>query len=382
MLTLYWFAMRKRPTPPRRLSKLPGQLPADSKQPGLLLRWWRNRPARAPLTKCLNLALQGGGAHGAFTWGVLDALLENPDLDFEALSGSSAGAMNAVVMAQGWMQGGREGARLALKDFWQEVGKQIPGSMVSMGQGEAIGLSPASKMLAAWAGMFSPGNLNPLDINPLRDLLKKQVDFESLRKHSPFKLFVGATQANTGMLRLFREDELTVEMLLASACLPKIHNTIEIDGEPYWDGGYAANPAVFPLVHDTESRDILLVLLAPREHNITPRSMDEIEERIQELGFATHFLREMQMFARTVAMVQNSSLPLGSIERRLASLRFHMIDSDNLEVLQRSETKMLAHGPFLDMLRDQGRSQGALWCKQHADKVGLRGTVDLAQWLV
>ena len=374
--------MRTPSTPPRRLSKSLGQHPGASKEPGLLLRWWRNRPARAPSSKCLNLALQGGGAHGAFTWGVLDALLEAPDLDFEALSGSSAGAMNAVVMAQGWMQGGREGARLALAEFWQEVGKQIPGSMVSKGQGEAIGLTPASKMLAAWAGMFSPGNLNPLDINPLRDLLKKQVDFEGLRKHSPFKLFVGATQANTGMLRLFREDELTVEMLLASACLPKIHNTIEIDGEPYWDGGYAANPAVFPLVHDTESRDILLVLLTPHEHNTTPRSMDEIDERIQDLGFTTPFLREMQMFSRTVAMVQRSALPLGNIERRLAALRFHMIDSDNLEVLQRSETKMLAHGPFLEMLRDQGRTQGAAWCKQHADAVGLRGTVDLAQWLV
>jgi NTE family protein len=237
-------------------------------------------------------------------------------------------------------------------------------------------------MLATWAGMFSPGNLNPLDINPLRSLLKKQVDFEGLRKHSPFKLFVGATQANTGMLRLFREDELTVEMLLASACLPKIHNTVEIDGQPYWDGGYAANPAVFPLVHDTESRDILLVLLSPHEHNETPHSMDEIDERIQELGFKTHFLREMQMFARIVSMVERSSLPQGGMERRLTALRFHMIDSNNLDVLQRPETKMLAHGPFLEMLRDQGRARGAAWCKQHADAVGVRGTVDLAQWLV
>jgi NTE family protein len=351
-------------------------------QPGLLMRWWRNRRFTAPAAPRLNLALQGGGAHGAFTWGVLDALLVDQRVDFEALSGSSAGAMNAVVMASGWMQGGREGARQALSEFWAEVGNQMPWSMMTKGEGDSLTLSPASKMLASWAGMFAPGDLNPLGINPLRGLLKKQIDFEGLRKHSPFKLFVGATQANTGMLRLFREHELTVDMLLASACLPKIHPTVEIDGEPYWDGGYSANPAVFPLVHNTSSSDILLVLLAPYQHTDTPRTLEAIEGRIQELGFKSHFLREMQMFARTAAMVRHSHEPPGPIERRLLGLRFHLIDSNNLEVLQRSETKLLAHGPFLEMLRDQGREQGALWLEAHAASVGLRGTVDLAQWQV
>jgi NTE family protein len=348
----------------------------------MLMRWWRNRRFTEPVAPRLNLALQGGGAHGAFTWGVLDALLQDPRLDFEALSGSSAGAMNAVVMAAGWMQGGREGARLALAQFWSEVGRQMPWSMMTKGEGESLALSPASKMLATWAGMFAPGDLNPLGINPLRGLLKSQIDFEGLRKNSPFKLFVGATQANTGMLKVFREHELTVDMLLASACLPKIHPSVEIDGEPYWDGGYSANPAVFPLMHGASSPDILLILLAPHQHSETPRTLEAIEARIQELGFKSHFLREMQMFARTVAMMRHSHQPPGPIERRLMSLRFHLIDSNNLEVLQRPETKLLAHGPFLEMLRDQGREQGVKWLEVNAQSVGVRGTVDLVQWQV
>ena len=151
----------------------------------------------------LNLALQGGGAHGAFTWGVLDALLDDPRLRFEGLSGSSAGAMNAVVLADGWAKGGREGARQGLADFWAAVGKQMPWSMVTHGVGEAISLTPASKLLVNWAGYFSPSQLNPFDLNPLRDLLEAQIDFERLRAHSPFKLFVGTTQANTGSCASF-----------------------------------------------------------------------------------------------------------------------------------------------------------------------------------
>lgn len=375
--------MPKRSPPPRRLRKPQALLSAGGTSRNLLTRWWRNRkPAlRAAQTPPpLSLALQGGGAHGAYTWGVLDALLQDTHLEFEAISGSSAGAMNAVVMAHGWMQGGREGARVALSDFWSEVGKQIPASMVSHGSGDGISLSPATKLLASWAGMFAPGNLNPMSLNPLRGLLQKQIDFEGLRKRSPFKLFIGATQANTGMLRLFREHELTLDMLLASACLPRIHPTLEIDGEPYWDGGFSANPAVFPLVHEADSRDVLLVLLAPHVHNDTPRTQDEIEDRMRELGFTTHFLREMQMFARTVALAGNSQQPLGGLEKRLMALRFHMIDTE-LAVMQRSETKMLAHTPFLEMLRDQGREQGARWLQVNAASVGVKGTVDLAQWL-
>ncbi|MEA3393494.1 MAG: patatin-like phospholipase family protein, partial [Pseudomonadota bacterium] len=211
----------------------------------------------------INLALQGGGAHGAFTWGVLDALLQDPRLQFEGISGSSAGAMNAVVLADGWLKGGREGARQALADFWNELGRQMPWGLLTRRKGDVITMAPASRLLASWAGYFSPSQLNPFDLNPLRDLLYRQIDFEQLRTRCPFKLFIGTTQVSTGKLRLFREHELTVDVLLASACLPKIHRTVEIDGEAYWDGGYSANPAVFPLAYDCQARDILLVLLNP-----------------------------------------------------------------------------------------------------------------------
>ncbi len=339
--------------------------------------WWRGLN---PKSRRISLALQGGGAHGAFTWGVLDALLEDPRLHFEGLSGSSAGAMNAVVLASGWMVGGREGARQALNDFWTGVGKQIPIGMVTRGTGDAISLAPAGRLLASWAAYFSPSQLNPLDLNPLRDLIEAQVDFERLRAGSPFKLFVGATQVNTGKLRVFRETELTVDMLVASACLPKIHHAVEIGGEPYWDGGYCANPAIFPLFYDCDASDVLLVLLSPLQREGTPRTVDEIEDRIAELAFSAHFMREMRMFAHAIDFSSPTFLTMGRLERRLQKMRFHMIDSSQLASLERSETKLLAHPPFLELLREQGRARAAAWLAEHFDDVGRRSTVDVKKW--
>jgi NTE family protein len=345
--------------------------------PKALAKWW-HRLRHVPLR--LNLALQGGGAHGAFTWGVLDALIDDPRIALEGLSGSSAGAMNAVVLADGWMKGGREGARQGLTDFWTFIGKQMHSGMVTQGKGDQISLSAASKLLATWAGYFSPTQLNPFDLNPLRDWLGRHLDFEQLRAHSPFKLFVGATQANTGKLRIFREHELSLDMLLASACLPKIHRPVSIDGQPYWDGGYSANPAVFPLFYDCESRDVLLVLLNPLQREGTPNTVQEIETRILELAFSANFVREMRMFAMAADYSSPSFLTLGRLERRLQSVRFHMIDSNHLASLQRTETQSLAYGPFLEMLRGQGRERAIAWLAQHAGSVGRRSSIDVQQW--
>jgi NTE family protein len=356
------------------LYESPAAATPPARKPGAMAAWWRG--LRAPPPR-LNLALQGGGAHGAFTWGVLDALLEDPRVRFEGLSGSSAGAMNAVVLADGWAKGGREGAREALGQFWAVVGKQMPAGMVTQGEGDAIDLSPASKLLANWAGHFSPSQLNPFDLNPLRELLNRQIDFDRLRAASPFKLFVGATQANSGKLRVFREHELTVDVLLASACLPRIHHAVEIDGEPYWDGGFSANPAVFPLFYDCESRDVLLVLLSSLKHESTPRTVDEIEARIVELAFSAHFMREMRMFAQAAAYARPSFLTRGRLERRLQQMRLHMIDSSDVASLRRTETKLLAYGPFLERLRDQGRERAAAWLADSFDSVGRRSTVDV-----
>lgn len=351
-------------------------IPAASNIPSShrLAKWWAG--LRSPPPR-LNLALQGGGAHGAFTWGVLDALLRDSDLHFEGLSGSSAGAMNAVVLTDGWLKGGRDGARRALADFWAAVGKQFPPGLVAQGQGDAIDLSPAGKFLASWAGYFSPAQLNPFDLNPLRALLERQVDFASLRAASPFKLFVGATQASSGRLRVFREHELTVDVLLASACLPKIHHAVEIDGEAYWDGGYSANPAVFPLFYDCDARDVLLLLLAPLRREGTPRTVEDIESRIAELAFSAHFMREMRMFAQATAFAHPGLLSQGRLDKRLQQMRFHMIDATDLSSLERTETKVLAYGPFLDRLRAQGCERGADWLAKHAPDVGRRSTVDV-----
>jgi NTE family protein len=328
----------------------------------------------------LNLALQGGGAHGAFTWGVLDALLAEPRLSFEGISGSSAGAMNAVILAEGWRKGGREGAREALQRFWSALGKSPGMGMLVQGSGESIGISSTGKFLMQWAGMFTPAQLNPMDLNPLRDLLNKHVDFEALRKDSPFKLFIAATQTNSGKVRLFRETELTTDMLLASACLPKMQRAVTIEGEPYWDGGYSANPAVYPLFYECRARDILLVLLSPLRYETTPQSGEQIAERAMEIAFSAHFVREMRMFANAIQFASEGWPALGRLERRLRGTRFHMVDSAAQTSLQRSDTKILAHGPFLERLCDQGRACGLAWIEQHGDQVGRSATVDLQKW--
>lgn len=342
-----------------------------------LAQWWKG--LRKPAHR-ISLALQGGGAHGAFTWGVLDALLAEPRVQFEGFSGSSAGAMNAVVLANGWINGGRDGARQALDTFWTAVGQQMPRGMVIQGESDAISLTPASKLLANWASCFSPSQLNPFDLNPLRDLIAGQIDFAQVRAACPFKLFVGATQANTGKLRVFRESELTLDMLLASACLPKIHHAVEIDGAPYWDGGYSANPAVFPLFYDCDSSDVLLVLLSPLQRDDTPRSVEEIEARIVELAFSAHFMREMRMFSQAADYAGPGFLTMGRLERRLHGMRFHMIDTSQLPSLQRTDTKLLAHPPFLERLREQGQLRATAWLAEHFDGVGRRSTVDVRKW--
>ncbi len=322
----------------------------------------------------LNLALQGGGAHGAFTWGVLDALLQDESLAIEGISGSSAGAVNAVVLADGWLKGGRAGAREALRRFWSELGQHMPWGLVR-GQGDSIGLAPAGQLLASWAGQFSPAQLNPFDLNPLRDLLAAQIDFAQLRAHSPFKLFIGTTHVNSGKLRIFREQELSVDVLLASACLPRIHRTVLIDGDPYWDGGYSANPAIFPLFYDCAARDVLLVLLSPLRRERTPQTVAEIETRIAELGFTATFMREMRMFAQATEFAAPALG--GRLERRLHAMRFHMIDTSEIASLARSDSKLIPHQPFLQRLHAQGREHGAAWLREGAPALGKRSTIDV-----
>jgi len=336
---------------------------------------------RKPQAFSLNLALQGGGAHGAFTWGVLDALLEDGRLGFDGVSGTSAGAMNAVLLAQGLLDGGREGARAALQRFWTAVAATLPETFTqSSADGLDVTLAPMLRLMLHWSHYLSPEQLNPLDLNPLRDILLAQVDFERLRQASPLKLFIATTQANSGKLRLFRNPELSLEALLASACLPSVHRAIEIEGEPYWDGGYAANPAVFPLFFECRASDILLVLLTPLRHKGAPSSAADIHARTLEIAFNATFLREMRMFAHLREHLPRRWLgvSVSGLERRLRRSHFHLIEAADVLGDLHAETKLAANLKFFDMLKNLGRERAQAWLAQHHAALGRRSTVDLS----
>ena len=329
----------------------------------------------------INLALQGGGAHGAFTWGVLDALLEDGRTDFDGVSGASAGAMNAAVLAQGLMSGGRDGAREALRQFWTAVAAAVPDSLTLISEdGRTVGPAPMLRLLMEWSShLLSPSQMNPFDLNPLRDILNRQIDFARLRQHSPVQLFISATAASSGRLRLFRNAEISSEVLLASACLPTVFRPIVIDGQAYWDGGYAANPAVFPLFFECRSRDILLVLLNPLNHAVMPSTAAGIHARVTEIGFTTAFLREMRMFAQLRRHVPRRflGLQIGGLERRVRHTRFHMIEGGEMLAGFGAQTKMAANLKFFERLQAAGREHGQAWLERHFADLGRRSTVDL-----
>ena len=329
-------------------------------------------------TPSVNLALQGGGAHGAFTWGVLDALLEDGRLGFDAVSGTSAGAMNAVVLAQGLMGGGREGARQALRAFWTAVAESLPFEVaLPAADGQGFRLNPAMRLALQWAQHFAPGQLNPFDTNPLRDILRGQIDFAALRRRSPLRLYLAATEANTGRLRLFHGDQVSLEATLASACLPSLHRSVLIDGEPHWDGGYSANPAIYPLLLDSPVADLLLVLLAPLRHAALPESAQDIRHRSMELAFNANFLREMRLFGHLQARARKVAWwRRGPLERRLARARFHLVNAgEDLAAL--GEGLQVAAGQrYFEALFDLGRRHGGTWLDRHLDAVGQRSSAE------
>jgi NTE family protein len=335
-----------------------------------------------PAARLLNLALQGGGAHGAFTWGVLDALLEDGRVAFDGLSGTSAGAMNAVVLAHGWMDGGRQGARAALRRFWTALGDTMPLEVTRQDIDGGVHLAPMVRLWMAWSHYVTPAQFNPLGVNPLRVLLAEQVDFERLRRHPPFRLFVAATHADSGRLRLFEAPELSVDAVLASGCLPTVFHAPRIDGQTYWDGGYAANPAVFPLLRGGRSRDTLLVLLSPLEWAPTQPtdSARQLHARVAEIAFTAAFRREMQALARARAERPPAPwrrwLPV-SLGGDAPRHRFHLIEAAPALDHLAGETRLAVSAAFFETLHQLGRGAAARWLSRHADAVGRRDSVDL-----
>ena len=328
----------------------------------------------------INLALQGGGAHGAFTWGVLDALLADGRIEFDGVSGTSAGAMNAVVLAHGLLQGGREGAQAALEKFWLAIADSMPIDLTVPGKGDDIQLGAPAKLMMQFAQYFAPHQLNPLNFNPLRDVVQAQVDFAALREKCPVQLFIAATHANSGKLRLFRNHEMDVDKVLASACLPTIHHPVMIDGEPYWDGGYSANPAVFPLLHESQADDTLMVLLTPITHPTTPLSIAQIKARILEISFNAAFLREMRGLADVREQLQRSWLSrLGRFEHRTMAMRFHLIEAEDFLGNLSVDSKLVANRRFFETLRKQGSLRAQRWLEEHFSAIGKRSTVNLRE---
>lgn len=329
--------------------------------------------------KMIELALQGGGSHGAFTWGVLDRLLEDDRVRIEGICGASAGAMNGVVVADGLDRGGKEGARKALRRFWKAVSKA---SLLSPFQ-----RTPLDRMLGRWTLDASPGyimfdllsrlvspyTLNPLNLNPLRNLISDLVDFEHVRHAEGIKLFVAATNVRTGKCKIFRRSEMTVDMVMASACLPFIFQAVEIEGEAYWDGGYMGNPALLPLVEECRARDLVIVQINPICREEIPRRAADILNRINEISFNASLIKEVRTIALLKKLIEVQNLE----EERFKDALFHRINADEeLKPLSVS-SKVNAEWAFLKHLHDVGYRTASAWLDENYEALGKRSTLDV-----
>ena len=344
----------------------------------------------------IDLALQGGGAHGAFTWGVLDRLLEDERLEIAGISGASAGAMNAVALAAGLMAGGREGARTALRRFWSRVADASPFNRLKNGPLGAL-FGPSNPWIQPWiaplqqfgqvlGSQLSPYQLNPLNLNPLRDILADTIDFEAVRACDRTRLFIAATQVATGELRIFRQSELTADMVLASACLPLIFQAVEIDGEAYWDGGYAGNPTLLPLIAETDADDLLLVQINPRERAKLPTQAADILERINEITFNASLLKELRTIALLRQLIADEDRPSHQYRNplfgRVQALRLHLIDGGAQLAPLGADSKTQTSASFLSELHDLGYAAADEWWHRHRRDIGVRSSHDIAQILV
>jgi len=325
----------------------------------------------------VDLALQGGGSHGAFTWGVLDRLLEERWLRIDGISGTSAGAMNAAVLVDGYAKGGAESARRALRNFWRRVSEAARFSPLRRGPLDVLlgrwtlDSSPVYVAMDLMSRLLSPYDINPGGRNPLRAILAELVDFEHLGQ-APIKLFVTATNVRTGRARVFRNNDVTPDVLLASACLPTMFQAIEIDGEPYWDGGYSGNPTITPLIRECKSQDTILVQINPVEREGSPRSAPEILNRLNEVSFNAVLLKELRM----MALLRQVANPGDSEGALWAGMRIHRIASEMMTELGAS-SKLNAEWAFFSMLHDEGRRCAQLFVETHGPDLGRRSTLDL-----
>ena len=342
------------------------------------------KPVASPRdrVKTVNLALQGGGSHGAYVWGALDAFAEDPRIEIAGVSGASAGAMNAVVFAAGMSEGGREQAREKLEAFWLSIASE--GSLspfqrrwIDKALAPFGGFWPGSRWFDAWlqavSGFLSPYEFNPLNINPVRALLEEVVDFERLRASEGVKLFIAATNVRTGRGEIFHRNILTADHVMASACLPELYQAVVINGEAYWDGGYAGNPPLWPLFYETHCRDTIIVQINPVERDETPRTPEEIRNRVDEVTFNASLLAELRAANFVARLIELGVLDSADYRDE----RLHRIGgSGRLESFNAS-TKNDVSWPFLKLLRDLGRSDTKAWLEANFDKIGVASTLDM-----
>ncbi len=336
------------------------------------------RKAAAPAR--IDLALQGGGSHGAFTWGVLDALLEDDSLEFDGVCGTSAGALNAAVLACAFAKGGRRqkraNARAALRDFWHDVGA-CNASFTPPGPGEALARfnldsNPWFAWGSQWSQLWSPYQFNPTNVNPLRAILERHIDEKALRA-SPLKAFVTATAVRTGQAEVFSGTRLSIDALLASACLPQLFQAVEIDGEAYWDGGFVGNPALWPLIYGTEALDIVLVQIDPLVREGTPTSAAEIADRLNEITFNAGLVAEMRAIAFVKKLIAKHHVDAGHYK----DLRLHRIADDAALAPLDASSKYNNDAGLIERLHTIGRAAGERWLARDRAAVGVGSSFDI-----
>ncbi|MGM0543329.1 MAG: patatin-like phospholipase family protein [Pseudomonadota bacterium] len=332
-------------------------------------------------SKPINLALQGGGAHGAFTWGVLDRILEDGRLKIAGISGTSAGAMNAVALADGFTRNGPEGGREALENFWRCMGdgarhspmKRTPFDVLTGSWG--LENNPMYHAMDALSRVASPYQLNPMNINPLRDLVEKSIDFERVRSCTAFKLYISATNVESGNVKVFPCEEITLDMLMASACLPHLYQAVEIDGVPYWDGGYMGNLSLFPFHGETGTNDILVIQINPIERKGAPRNSEDIQNRINEISFNSSLLKELRGIDFVDRLIRQGKLSADEYRQ----VRVHVMENQAELIPLGASSKMNVEWQFLTKLRDLGRDTATNWLDENFAIIGERSSVDLRQ---
>jgi NTE family protein len=334
-------------------------------------------------TKRINLALQGGGAHGAFTWGVLEQILSDERIGIEGVSGTSAGAINAVMLADGLGHGGREEAQKRLADFWRATSStgNLPALQRAVME-RILSFTPLEgSPVQAWfdtlSRYFSPYDVNPLNINPLKDLIERFVDFDRLRANTDLQLFVSATNVQTGRVRIFSRESITADAVMASACLPLLFRAVEIDGVPYWDGGYLGNPVIFPFFRTTTTEDVLVVQINPLFRQSTPTSSSEIMNRINEITFNSSLIAEYRAIDFVARLIDQGKLPRGTGPGEYRRINVHRIVLDRFGTHFDSFSRLSTDYDFFDMLHVNGKRAARRFLDEHFDDLGVKSTVDL-----